>query len=500
MPGRNLQKTSQTRLFLIEDRANPQNAPDYQFLARALGLSWAQGDVTPIRIPDPDQYGRFLTIDKIRGQEGLPAISIEARLTRDLSTLLTLRRKGCAFDMQLHAGVCENPRDFNGGWEKAYVLEDAIMTSYDTGEFGALDSDQEAVVNETVPLSGEDWYELKRLKGTELGGTQIVQEVIDVAICDSRQCGECGISSNGCEKIFAITMSAGGSPGLPAEVIWSDDAGGTLEDTTVTTLGAAEDPTGIECVGIYLVVISNESLSLHYAEIADILNSAETWAEVTTGFVSAKGPNAIFSLGSVFTWIVGNGGYIYFSGDITAGVTVQSAGSASTQNLNAIHGSDENNLVAVGASNTVLVTDNGGATWSSVTGPAVGVALNTVWMKDENIWFVGTAGGRLYYTVDGGANWTEKSFPGSGAGQVRNISFATPTVGYMAHDTAAPVGRILRTIDGGFSWYVLPEQSGLTLPDNDRINAVAACSEDPNLVFGAGLGANAVDGILVKAS
>lgn len=499
MPVRNLQKTSQTRLFMIEDRANPANRPSYQSLGRLLGLSWAQGDITPIRVPDPAQYGKFVTVDQIRGQQGLPTISVENRLTRDLSALLDLVRKGCALDLQAHAGVCEDPRDFNGGWEKVYVFEGAQPTSYDTAELGALDADQEAVINETVPFTGQDWYELKRLVGSEIGAAQVVQEVVDIVICDSRQCGECGVPSNGCEKIFAVTLSAGGSPGLSAEVVFSPDGGATVEDTNITTLAANEDPTGLACSGIYLAVISADSNSIHYALLADILDGSETWAEVTTGFVALKTPNAIFSQGSTFNWIVADGGYIYFSSDITSGVEVQSSGGQTVQNLLAIHGSDEFNLVAVGESNAVLFTNDGGATWGSVTGPAVGINLTAVAVKSDLTWMVGTADGNMYYTQNGGASWTQKAFSGQGVGVVRDITFATPTVGYMAHSTAT-AGRIFRTIDGGFSWYILPEQAGLTIPANDKINAVAACSEDPNLVFGAGLADNAVDGILVKVA
>lgn len=499
MPNaRNLQRSSQTRLFTIEDRANPGNAPVYQALARALGISWAQGNITPIRIPDPAQYGSFLTVDRIKGQRELPTISIEGRLTRELSDFLALSRKGCPFDVQIHAGACEDPRDFNGGWEKIYILEGAEISNYQTGDLGALDGDQEIIVNETIPLSGLDYYELKRVQASEIAGTEIVQQVVDVIICDSRQCGACGITSNGCEKIFAVTKSHGGSPGLPAKVIYSPNGGGIIGSTTITTLLATEDPTGVACVGTVLAVISNESLSIHYATLANILTANEVWAEVATGFVVAKGPNAIFSLGRTLTWIVGDGGYIYFSSDITGGVTVQSAGSLSVQNLNAIHGVDELNLVAVGASNVVLVTEDGGAVWTSITGPSVGVSLTSVFMKTDLIWFIGTAGGKLFYTKDGGLTWTEKTFSGSGAGSVYDITFPTPTVGYMAHSTAAPAGRILRSIDGGQSWYILPEQAGYSVPTNTGIRALAACGEDPNIAFGGGIAANATDGMLVK--
>jgi photosystem II stability/assembly factor-like uncharacterized protein len=451
-------------------------------------------------VPDPEQYGQFITVDRIKAQQGLPTISIESRLTRDLSELLLLVRKGCAFDVQLHAGQCEDPRDFNGGWEKIYVLEAAEATSYDTADFGALDADQEAVVNETVPMTGQNWYEIKRIAGGEVAASDVVQEVVDVIICDSRQCGACGISSNGCEKIFAVSKNTAGSPGLGAQVLYSGDGGSLWGSTVVTTLGASDDPSALACSGIYLVVASLESESVHIAPLADILLGVETWTEVTTGFVAAHGPNAIFTLGSTFNWLVGNGGYIYFSDDIGSGVSVQSAGGQTVQNLLAISGSDELNLVAVGASNTILFTNNGGDTWSSITGPAIGEDITSVAVKSPTVWIVGTSAGNLFYTGDGGATWTAKLFPGSGSGVVQDIQFSNGTVGYLSHTTSGGVGRILRTIDGGFSWYVLPEAAGLSLPDNDKIDALAACTEDVNLVFGAGLGANATDGILIKVA
>jgi photosystem II stability/assembly factor-like uncharacterized protein len=119
-------------------------------------------------------------------------------------------------------------------------------------------------------------------------------------------------------------------------------------------------------------------------------------------------------------------------------------------------------------------------------------------MKSATEWWVGTAGGVLYYTLDSGVTWTVKGFPGSGAGVVRDINFATNQVGYLAHDTAAVAGRILRTIDGGYSWYVLPEGTG-AIPANDKINSLATCKE-PNVVLGGGLADNAADGILIKGS
>jgi photosystem II stability/assembly factor-like uncharacterized protein len=199
--------------------------------------------------------------------------------------------------------------------------------------------------------------------------------------------------------------------------------------------------------------------------------------------------------------LVGEGGYIYFSADITSGFTVQEAGSLTILNLNAIHGYDASNLVAVGDGNIVLYSTNGGSTWAAASGggPAPGVNLNCVVMRSALEWWVGTAAGRLYYTRDQGATWTQKAFPGAGTGQVRDIQFPTKQVGYMAHEAAAGSGRILRSISGGNSWYVAPEGTG-TIPANTRINQLATSINDVNVVYGAGLASNGTDGILIKGS
>lgn len=487
-----------SRVFLLEGRSSPARAPLYQGLWKAGAVSWEQGDVTTIRVPDENRYGQFKRVGKIIGDPGDPELPIMARYTMDRSRLLKMARAGCDHDLQVHMGNCQNPQDFNRGWTKVLILESGHITSYGTEDLGALEPGDRAVVNEEVPFTGEDLYEVIRLNISSMAGDYIGREVKGVYVCDSVQCGSCGITSDGCAVVLAVVDPSAGSPGLLAEVLYTTDGGQTWSEAVVTTLGAAETTNGIVCVGDYAVVLSGDSDSIHVTDLSDLTNGNASWSEVTTGFVAAKGPRAVFSLGPTLTWFVGEGGYIYFSEDVSSSVEVQDAGATTTQNLNAIHGLDELNLVAVGDSNAVLYTRNGGTSWSTITGPAVGVNLNTVWMRSEDEWLVGTAGGRLFYTIDAGVNWTEKSFPGSGAGVVRDIKFSTRSVGYMAHSTAAPAGRILRTIDGGYSWYVLPEGTG-SIPANDYISTLAVCA-DPNVVFGGGLADDATDGILVKAS
>ncbi len=490
-----------SRVWLIPFSASPNNVPSYEGLAKAGTPDWSLGDITPIHIPDPDTYGRYLVAGIVRGDQALPTLNIIWRLTLNQASVLDrIVRAGCEHDLQIHMGECSNPSDFDLGWEKILILERARPTNWSTdADLGALQPSDRAVVNEVVPFSGRQMYHVYRMVYAEQAPTEIVQEIVDVVICDSVTCGQCGLPSNGCDRVLALTLSAGGSPGLPAELIFSSDGGDSYSDTNITTLAASEDPNEMACVSSNLVVVSEDSESLHHAPLADIFAGTETWTEVTTGFVATNGPLAIHNEGPRHTWIVGENGYVYFTADPTASVTVQDAGVATTNDLNAVHAYDILNVVAVGVLNTVLLTRNGGDIWTAITGPSVGVTLNTIWMRSPQEWFIGDAGGQLWYTLDGGATWTEKTFPGSGAGQVRDVHFATPSVGYMAHDIATPQGRLLRTLNGGQSWYVVPE-GNTAIPLNDRFNMVAPCLEDANIVFAGGLGDDGTDGILVKGS
>ena len=485
-----------SRMFLIENGAAPNHTPIYEGLWKAGALSAGQGTNTPIRIPSKNAYGKFETVGSIQGDAPLPELPVTARYTLDLSDLLRLTNLGCTHDVQVHFGTCQLPSNFNGGWDKVLVLETARISDYKTTELGALEPGDNAVVDEPVTFQGELVYEIKKLSATEISASNVTGEVVAVSICDQAGCGgTCGSASDGCQKVFFVQLAGGVSPGIAASVVYSDDGMGTSAKTGIATLAIGEAPNDAACVGDNLVVISEDSESLHYANISDILAAAETWAEVTTGFVAAKGPLAMWSLGPSETWIVGEGGYIYFTDDPTSGVEVQDAGVATIQDLNDVHVFDSEHAVAVGASNAVVRTTDG-TIWGAKTGPAVGVVLNAVWMKSADVWFVGTAGGALYYTNDGGDSWTLKGFSGSGTGSVTDIYFATNSVGYMTHTTAAGVGRLFRTIDGGNSWVLGPESG--SMPDNDRINKVRAC--DANKVFAGGLGGGASDGFAVKLS
>jgi photosystem II stability/assembly factor-like uncharacterized protein len=182
------------------------------------------------------------------------------------------------------------------------------------------------------------------------------------------------------------------------------------------------------------------------------------------------------------------------------GVTVQSAGSVTTENLSQVHGSDTMHIIAGGANGALIVTSNGGKTWSDASSSPTVATITALWMRTPYCWLVGTSTGRMYYTIDGGVTWAEKIFGLSGQGAVYSFSFADhedSPFGFLTA-TNGSKGFIFRTIDGGSSWYQLPDTEGIT-PANDRFNKVSA-GPSGNFVVAGGLADDALDGIVVIGS
>ncbi len=114
----------------------------------------------------------------------------------------------------------------------------------------------------------------------------------------------------------------------------------------------------------------------------------------------------------------------------------------------------------------LLVTGNGGVTWTDATSDLPGTALRGVTLLDASRgWTVGS-GGSVAATADGGATWAA----GTGAaGNLYGVAFADLSHGWVAGDDGdvyfRGAGSIHATTDGGATWTSQPP--GTLSPLND---------------------------------
>lgn len=498
-----ISKVGSGRVWTIKGRAGPSHEPYYHHLGAAGAISWGQGDITDIEIPSDLQYGQWEKIDSFQVSPDRATTTIQVYETMDRSALYDLVRLRCPFDIQIHKGVCEDPRDFDRGWQKVKILEDVRPTSYDVNEQGSLQGDGQASNMEDLPTSAKSVYDVLRMEYREVAASAVGEEVVGVDVCDGVACGDCeGVDfSDGCQKVFALCNSAGSSPGLlPQLVVTADQFGATaIIERWVTTVTLGENVSDLACVGTNVVVLSYDGEEIHYAPTADILNSAETWTGVTTGIVATHGPICIWNYSPLLSFIGGELGYIYQMKNVTDGVTVLDAGVAATVDLVDVDGYDTQNVALVGNSNALVYTIDG-SNFSQATVTALGTTdlYAVAYRKKTEIW-VGGDTGTVYVTTNYGTNWTAKALPGA-ITQVDKIVWLNESVGFITARSAGPVAKILRTINGGYTWYVVPEAVGSSIPTADYFNDIAYCDNEPNKAFFGGLADNAADGILVKGS
>lgn len=493
--------SSLTRTWLIEGRARPGHEPEFLDFMKLGAMEQNLGSVNPIYNPSREKYGSFVQAGSFRDEIERPTTSMVGHYARALkSRMLTLALAGCAFDLQLHIGVCEDPGIFND-FEKVVIFEGVFLESYSTDDVGALEPGEQGKVDETGEVSADRMYEFKplNLAARVPTGTTLTNQLLDVIVCDSSSCGDCATESNGCQKIMAISAAAGGSPSTPADVVFSLDGGATWAAHDIDTLAAGEAPSGIACIGSYVVVVSNASGSQHVALISEFDGVADpAFSQVTTGYVVGGEPNDIWSLGN-FAFIVGDSGYIYKTTDPLGSVVVVDAGAATTSNLNRVHAISEDFAVAVGEDGVIVKIVSGLASLLSTSPIGIGTDFTAVWVKTEDEWFVGDSAGVLRRTLDGGATWTIETLPGGAVTDITEIQMSSKSIVYVSA-TRSGQGEIYISIDGGNSFKRAPRGSAGAMPANDEITAMAVCEFDVDFAVGVGLAEDGVDGFIVVGS
>jgi len=487
------------RIWYVEGGVHPLHPPEMLALGKfSTDPSQTIGEATKVSAPDPNNFNKDIQVGTIEGETERAQLAVAIRSTAQRSILMDWKNRGCRVDIYALMGKCGNPQDFTQGGEKWVYFPDGKISSHSYENFGAWGRDENNPTNEMVDMTAEEYYEFLYMRQDAIGGSSTVREIFTVDTYAGDNCENC---PNPCDTVLATMAGASATPGTAPSLLYSANAGETFSQQTISTLFSNENIVGSAVIGGDLVLISNTSNSIHWTNIELLFEGTNTWQENIGGFVAAKAPRAIWSVDVRHTWIVGDGGYIYFASNHKTAVSVQDAGVATTQNLLSVHAYDTKNILAVGNSNAVVRSFNGGITWEVVTGPAVGINLAACWMWSPDVWFVGEGAGgtgKLWLTVNNGKTWLQVTLP-SGYVRIYKIEFVSEAEGYISADTGS-MSVIMRTKTAGAEWTVLPDGKKATAQDNTWLTDIAVCSKYANTVYASGLAANGSAGVIYKFS
>jgi photosystem II stability/assembly factor-like uncharacterized protein len=159
----------------------------------------------------------------------------------------------------------------------------------------------------------------------------------------------------------------------------------------------------------------------------------------------------VFFISTTQGWAGGLAGTILVTSN--GGTTWTPQTSSTTQIISSIHFTDANNGWVAGSSapaqGFILNTSNGGATWTPQTSPTA-QNLSSINFTSSSIGWASGAGGTLLHTVNGGTTWTSQTSPATHVW--RSIMFPSPLIGWAVGDS----GAVVNTINGGTTWTVQP--------------------------------------------
>lgn len=408
------------------------------------------GTIDPIYVPSPIDDNAFRLVGRKLNTPDLPSGTLTL-LEKHGSLPRQLQHFGC-FNLYEYTGACSDLSDVVAGWSD-YVLiySGAIVEDKDLGDRSSFDADDQ--VEDSLSIKLAAIYPIGKLSFADQAASFITLECIDVVYANPDSCGDCGDPNDGTKWIYAVTTSSGSTPGTAPRLIYSVDGGQNWVQASIDGLGDIENPSGIDVVGNRLVVYTRTAggtttSGYYWSNINQNTGVPGTWTKVTSGFVASFQIYDMYVASNTEVFFSADGGYIYRSSDISAGVTVVSPGNATSTALRRIHGF-EDTLVAVGGSGVVIKSINRGVTWQTTVATPVVSTLQAVSVVTDSLYWVGAANGTLWYTLNGGETWTQRTFEGSGAGQVRDIVHVTEEVFFVSHDTAAPLARLFTSWDGG---------------------------------------------------
>ena len=486
---------SQGAIWVQPDGPNTQ--PYYLGCHDMGDITAPEGDITKRYCPDPSGAGKWTVAMTSQGLPGDVTASITTYVANVQDYLQQLR---CPTGIYIHQAECGR-KDVFSNYDAGTLLRNARITSRSkTGmaaREGADASEMSFDLSADPPLA--EYWALRMSLLTTTGDA----DAKSIAIGGEEFCsGACGATEEPCDEL-GVGLAASTTT-LTADVLYTADAGATWAAMATDPFAAGEDVGSIVAVqygrGVTRYIAARGTTDgANPAEVAYTDNLGAAWTAANVGATNGEfvqWGRGLFAIDLYNIWMGTDQGNIYYSSDGGANWALQTtAGDA----INAINFLDSELGLAVGDTNEIQLTTNGGTSWTSITGDATKNADNVLCcdVRDRYRWQIGYNDGELWYTIDGGATWAQRTLPApAGATAVNAINamdyiddyFGALAVKYTVSGPAV-WGAIYRTVNGGYSWEIY---TTLAAYDTGAVGMadVVMCNE--NDIYGVGDLSNAL--------
>ncbi len=180
-------------------------------------------------------------------------------------------------------------------------------------------------------------------------------------------------------------------------------------------------------------------------------DGGSTWKQYNTGFLIVSAYTAIQFTNASTGWVAAGGSSIFKTSDGGATWTAKQIGSS----ILTLHFTSADTGWVGGANGFLAKTTDGGNTWSAESSGAPSYDIISLYFLNSTAgWAIGTngnGGSVILLTNNGGATWTVAAQPPVGLNSILFVDFNLGwAVGFQ--------GAILKTSDGGATW--VPQNSG----------------------------------------
>ena len=449
------------------------------------GITFATPDPEQILVPSRTKFNQWKRIGRIYQPEEFQSVDFTTTSNgagRD--DWEDLRKFQIEFVIYNTVGAVQEGQSIQAddahSWTQKGVLPDCVVVS--VSPFGdAINSKSE---NSESMATGSIQYGngvIARTVGfSPIGGASLTKDIVDAD----------NLNQNSYSEFFGITTNAAAT--TPSAVVYirtDKPTAGTQSDITALSTDGLLDRAYISGNAMLVTRSETPNESHGFASLDDIRagNGAGAFTFVTGGYNTTNGPVAcaVISEGNIV--IVGLGGYIYRLTNLTGTPSIVDAGVLTTEDLNDVDFYN-NQVVAVGDNNAVLVSQEGGINgWASITGPSAGDALNTVQVVKENQWYVGNDDGEIWFgeydPVSATSTWTQVSPFGATITNVARIEFddENRAFGWFVGNGT----NLLRTTSAGVRISAkVPEFARLSTVGFTTIAGVTMVDENEAFVYG----------------